>query len=42
MKLSLIPTVESKQKWGRARGGMFVCATITSQASCRMTAIVQR
>lgn len=27
MKLSLIPTVESKQKWGRARGSMFVCGS---------------
>ena len=25
MKLSLIPTLESKQKW--ARGGMFVCGS---------------
>lgn len=27
MRLSLIPTVESKQKWGRAHGSMFVCGS---------------
>lgn len=27
MKLSLMPTVESKQKWGRASGSMFVCGS---------------